>query len=80
MSTLSHGLMAANSALTEMLPQYGAIGKLALAEFRKTQGSWVKALMLQDELALQLARDVKDQPTLLRLRKQIEETTGIGAG
>ena len=76
-STLSHGLMAANSALTEMLPQYGAIGKLALAEFRKTQGStWVKALMLQDELARQLARDVKDQPTLLRLRKQIEETYG----
>jgi hypothetical protein len=75
-SRLSRGLMAANSALTEVLPQYGAVGKILLAESHEMQGSWAKALLHLDEAAKEFAKGVKDPAKLLRVRKDIEETYG----
>jgi hypothetical protein len=75
-SELSKGLMATNSALTEVFPQYGAVGKLLLADSHELQGSWAKALLHLDKAAQEWAKGVKDPATMLRIRKDIEETYG----
>jgi hypothetical protein len=73
---VSKALMATNSLLTEQLPQYGAVGKLALHEFRATQGSWTKALRYQSQLADEFAKGIRNPDTMIRFQKGIEETYG----
>lgn len=75
-SGTSKALLGLNAFLTETLPQYGALGKLALADFRETQGSWVRALSHQDELAKEFAKGVKNPDTLIRVQKDIEQVYG----
>jgi hypothetical protein len=72
----SNVLLATNALLTEALPQYGALGKLALADFRETQGSWVKALAHQKQLAEEFAKGAANPKTMVRYQKAIEETYG----
>lgn len=72
----SNYLIAVNKYITEDLPQHGALGKLALAEFRATQGSWTKALTHQHELAAEFAKGVRNPDKLIQFQKDLEEIYG----
>jgi hypothetical protein len=72
----SHYLMATNAYLTEVLPQRGAIGKIALREFRDTQKSWTKALVHQRALAEDFAKGVKNPDKMIQFQKDLEEIYG----
>jgi hypothetical protein len=69
-------LIAVNSFLTEDLPQRGALGKLALAEMKDTQGSWLKALVHQKEIAKDFANKAVNPDKMIRFQKDLELVYG----
>jgi hypothetical protein len=76
---LSHSsdyLMAANAYITENLPQQGALGKLALAEMKDTQGSWTRALIHQREIAKDFANKAVDPNKMIQFQKDLETVYG----
>lgn len=68
--------IAVNSFLTEDLPQRGALGKLALAEMKDTQGSWLKALVHQKEIAKDFANKAVDPDKMIQFQKDLELVYG----
>lgn len=76
MSGASHFLLSTNALLTERLPQYGALGKVALADMRETQGSWAKAIRHFDEASTEFAKGAPKLSTMTRLQKDLEEVYG----
>ena len=76
LSKASHYLLAANALLTETLPQYGVLGKVALKEMRKTQGSWTKAITHLDEASQDFAKGLHDPDKVIRLQKDLEAVYG----
>lgn len=76
MSGTSHFLLSTNALLTERLPQYGALGKVALADMRDTQRSWVKAIHHFDEASTEFAKGAPKLSTMTRLQKDLEEVYG----
>lgn len=73
---ISHLLLSANAMLTERLPQMGALGKIALADMRETQGSWARVLTHFSEAADEFAKGTPKLSTMTRLQKGLEEVYG----
>jgi hypothetical protein len=76
LSKASHYLLSVNALLTETLPQYGVLGKVALKEMRKTQGSWTKAITNLDEASQDFAKGLRDPDKVIRLQKDLEAVYG----
>lgn len=75
-SRVSHLLLTGNAAVTEVLPQYGTLGKLVLKDIRKTQGSWVKAITTLDEGVREFAKGVESPEKMIQAQKALEEVYG----
>lgn len=75
-SGLSHLLLTTNAKVTEVLPQYGALGKIALKDMRKTQGSWARAITHMDEAVQSFAKGVDDPDKMIRAQRDLEATYG----
>jgi hypothetical protein len=76
LSRASQTMLAINAAVTESLPQYGALGKIALKDMRKTQGSWTSAIAHLDEAAADFAKGARDPDKMIRLQKDLEQIYG----
>lgn len=76
LNRLSHYLVTTNAAVTEMLPQYGLLGKLMLKDIRKTQGSWRKAMTHFDEAVDSFAKGLNDPDKMIRAQKDLEAVYG----
>jgi len=76
LSSASHYLLSVNALVTETLPQYGVLGKVALKEMRKTQGSWTRAVAHLDEASQDFAKGLHDPDKIIRLQKDLEQVYG----
>lgn len=72
----THYLLAINAFISEDLPQRGAIGKLALAEMSKTQGSWTKAIAHFNEIGQDFAKGLEDRSKMVEAQKYLEDIYG----
>lgn len=72
----SHFLLAVNAHLTETLPQYGALGKIAMRDIEATQGHWASALKLQPKVIEDVAKGLENSDTVTRYQKEIEAIYG----
>lgn len=72
----THYLLAVNAFVSEDLPQRGAIGKFALAEMAKTQGSWTKAITHFNEAAQDFTKGIEDRSKMVDAQKYLEEIYG----
>lgn len=75
-SKASHYLLSVNALVTETLPQYGVLGKVALKEMAKTQGSWAKAITHLDEASQDFAKGLHNPDKVIRLQKDLEQVYG----
>ncbi len=73
---LSHAMLAINSKLTERLPQYGALGKIAMQDVRDVQGHWAALLRLQPEFVADIVKGLENPDTMIRYQKAIEDIYG----
>ena len=75
-SALSHFLLTSNALMTEVLPNYGALGKAVLKDARKTQSSWVKGITHLDEAVQSFAKGIDNPDKMIRVEKDLEEIYG----
>ncbi|MGH2973891.1 MAG: hypothetical protein ACRDLL_03355 [Solirubrobacterales bacterium] len=73
---VSHAMLGINSRLTERLPQYGALGKLAMQDVRNVQGQWTALLRLEPKAIEDVVNRLDNPDTLIRWQKGIEEIYG----
>lgn len=73
---LSRFLLTSNALISEVLPNYGALGKAVLKDARKTQGSWVKGITHLDEAVQSFAKGIEDPGKMIRVQKDLEEIYG----
>lgn len=66
-------LMSLNAALTERLPQYGAIGKEMRRELQATQGRWRHALMVSDDAFKDLLDGLRGTDKQIQYARAVEQ-------
>lgn len=77
LSDLSHYFLTTNAYVTEVLPQRGVIGKLAIAEWQATGHSLVSAVKDVQAVADNFAKGVASDPArLIAAQKGIERVLG----
>lgn len=72
----SHALLAVNAKLTERLPQYGALGKIAMQDVRNVQGQWAGLLHLQAKYVEDVVKGLDNSDTMIRYQKGMEDIYG----
>jgi hypothetical protein len=75
-SHLSNWLLRFNATVSETLPEYGVLGKLALHDARKTQHSWTKAVANFNKLAQDFAKKQATPDELLRTQEGMVDVLG----
>lgn len=75
-SETSRFLMATNRLVSERLPSYGVLGKAVAKDIRKTQGSWMKAVLQHEKAIKGWAKGVDDPATRIKLQRDMEEALG----
>lgn len=73
---VSRGMLAVNAKLTERLPQYGALGKIAMQDIRNVQGEWKAVIGLTPKMIEDLVKGAENPDTIIRWQKGIEDIYG----
>jgi hypothetical protein len=72
----SNLLLHINGRITETLPQYGALGKIAARDVQAMQGHWSAAIRLQPKVIGDIVNGLHDPDTVIRYQKEIEQIYG----
>jgi hypothetical protein len=69
-------LLSANSLITEKLPQYGGLGKLAMHDVELVNGRMGELVRLQPGVLSDIAKGIENPDRMIRYEKGLEEIFG----